>query len=50
MFRALQVSAQACAGGANALRRAVKTGLPVVCLGSLYMYAELKDAVDRLRK
>lgn len=50
VFRALRVSAQACAGGANALRRAVKTGLPVVCLGSLYMYAELKDAVDRLRK
>jgi dihydrofolate synthase/folylpolyglutamate synthase len=50
VFRALGVSAQACTDGADALCRAVDEGHPVVCLGSLYMYAELKDAVDRLRK
>lgn len=50
VFRSLGVSAQACTDGADALCRAVDEGHPVVCLGSLYMYSELKDAVDRLRK
>lgn len=52
-FRRCGVSAVACdtpaAGMAAALPLARRESRPLVCLGSLYMYGEIKDAVKRLR-
>ncbi|MBQ8717304.1 MAG: bifunctional folylpolyglutamate synthase/dihydrofolate synthase, partial [Clostridia bacterium] len=35
---------------AAAFDRAVKTGIPLISLGSLYMYCEVTDALDALKE
>lgn len=44
VFRDLGISADGYGTVAEALAAAVASGLPVVCLGSLYMYAEIRNA------
>lgn len=50
-FRALGLPAHACASPAEAIRQAVtkakKEGRTVLCLGSLYMYGELLEALNQ---
>jgi len=45
VFRDLGISADGYGTVAEALAAAVASGLPVVCLGSLYMYAEIRNAL-----
>ena len=49
VFRGLSVSATACDSVEEAVARAVKSGRPVLCLGSLYLYGEISAAVKRLK-
>ncbi len=48
VFRSLGIPAEPCPTVADALTRAVAEGLPVLCLGSLYQYGEIRQALAGL--
>lgn len=50
VFRSLGVAAEACSSVKEALVAAVAVGAPVVCLGSLYMYAEIRRVMEESEK
>ena len=51
LFRSLGVDAEAFSALPNAVKAAIdesrKSGVPLVCLGSLYMYAEITEAMEQ---
>ena len=53
-FQSRGISAQACASVEDAAKTAITTAqehnTPLVCLGSLYLYGELTDAIEKERK
>ena len=46
LFRTLGVPATPCATVAEAIAAARRDGTPVICLGSLYMYGEVRAAIE----
>lgn len=50
VFRSLAVPATPCSEVKDALELAIAEGKPVVCLGSLYMYSEIRAALNGMKK